>query len=268
MNSRKLYIVIFAAVFFFVGMIAFSNAKKGRIQAAKEKQAEPAPAAPAADNAVDQKVLSFNLEGLNDRGEKQWEVNGESAQAVSENEVKLDNIVAKAYGEEAKATITADAGVYDKGKNNVRLAKNVKATIENKGGVNPSGGFFDISGQVAGAAGEKKQKKESTITITCDGEVQFDYVHNLAYFEKNVKVVSEDGVIEADKITVNLDAKSKKLNDILAEGHVKIVRDKNITYSEKATYVEADKKVVLTGKPKIVISQEGEGGLGSAILGK
>lgn len=268
MNAKKLYIVIFAALFLLAGMFALSNARKARPQ---PKPAEPAPAAPAAaetDNAMDQKVLSFNLEGLNDRGEKQWEVNGESAQAVSENEVKLDNIVAKAYGEEAKATITADAGVYDKAKNNVRLEKNVKATIENKGGVNPSGGFFDISGQVAGAAGEKKPKKESTITITCDGEVQFDYVHNLAYFEKNVKVVSEDGVIYADKITVNLDAKSKKLNDILAEGNVRIVRGGNMTYSDKATYVEADKKVILTGKPKIVISQEGSGGLGNALMGK
>ena len=38
---------------------------------------------------------------------------------------------------------------------------------------------------------------------------------------------------------------------------MKIQRGENTTYSDKATYIEAEKKIVLTGTPKLVIYQEG-----------
>lgn len=205
---------------------------------------------------IQHKVLAFNLEGLTDRGEKKWEVTGRSAEAVSETEVLLDEIVAKAYGEEAEATITADKGVYNKTKNNVRLEKNVKATIEStqafaEGYVN----FTDV-GQGTKPGNDRDGARTKTV-ITCDGEVQFDYEKNQAYFDKNVKVANEDGNINADRITVNMDPSTKKITEIIANGNVRIKRGDNITYSEKATYIEADKKILLTGKPRLVIYQEG-----------
>jgi len=211
----------------------------------------------AGPDPVKHKVLEFNLEGVTDKGAKKWDVKGESAESVSESEIKLDHIVANAYGEEAQATITAEKGVYDKAKNNVRLEENVHATIENTkdftGDISNFGGGVLSSGHAASA---EKPKKTKTI-ITCDGEVLFDYERNYAYFDKNVKVVSEEGDIDADKITINLDPTTKKIKDIVAEGNVIIKKGENITYSEKATYIEAEKKIVLTGSPKIVMYQEG-----------
>lgn len=229
---------------------------------------EPAKAKPAVEDqqakgqgSVQHKVLSFSLEGLTDKGEKKWGVTGKSAEAVSETEVKLDDIVAKTYGDEGEATITADKGVYDKSKNNVRLEKNVKATIEGTQGFSGElTGFTDEANapsKEAGADSGKPKKKTKTI-ITCDGDVLFDYEKNLAYFNKNVKVSSDDGNnIDADKITVNMDPATKKVKEIMAEGNVRISNGENITYSDNATYVENDKKVVLSGKPKLVITQEG-----------
>jgi lipopolysaccharide transport protein LptA len=212
-------------------------------------------------SAVQQKVLSFNLEGLTQKGAKSWEIRGESAEAISESEIKLDNIVAKAYGEEGEAVITAEKGVYDRTKNNVKLHQNVKATIDNDAGISS-----DFVGLSAPASKKEKSGKETTIAtkkdpiiITCDGDVEFDYTRSQAYFTKNVHIVSPDGIIDADKITVNLDTATRKLTDIVAEGNVKITRGDNITYSDRATYVEADKKIVLTGKPRLVISQEDTG---------
>lgn len=260
MISKKIYITfIGVAIFLFIGMAGLSQKDNARMQESKAAESSS-----NAQEAVQQKVLSFNLEGMNERGKKSWEVNGEAAEVISATEVRLDNIVAKAYGDEAEATITAQKGVYDKTKNNVRLEQNVKATIVNKKGAS-GGGFFEAAGQIADAAEENKEgskessegkKKETTITITCDGEVQFDYVHNLAYFDKNVWVTSSDGTINADKITVNLEPKTKKVYNIVAEGNVRIIQGENTTYSEKATYLDSEKKVVLTGKPKIVISQQ------------
>jgi len=248
-------IVITVAV---IGMMAIGC---GRKEAPKPKEAKaPEQASQPGDDNVKHKVLSFNLEGLNEKGAKKWDVNGESAEAISENEVKLDNIVAKAYGEEAQAVITADQGVYNRSKNNVRLEKNVKATIEATQGF--ANDFVSGSGQAtskpAEGAGQDKKKKSKTV-ITCDGEVQFDYEKNQAYFLKNVHVVSEDGIIDADKITVYLEPDSRRLTKIVAEGNVKITQGENVTYSEKASYVESEKKVTLSGKPKLVISGEGAG---------
>lgn len=194
--------------------------------------------------AVQQKVLSFNLEGMTQKGAKSWEVKGESAEALSESQIRLDNITAKTYGKEGEATITADNGIYDKSKNNVMLENNVKATI--------------INSENFSQGQDIPSKKKRKIVITCDGEVQFDYEKNQAYFNDNVKVVSDDGNIDADKITVNLDSSTKKIHNIVAEGNVKITRGENITYSDKATYIEGDKKIVLTGRPKLIIYQEGD----------
>jgi lipopolysaccharide assembly outer membrane protein LptD (OstA) len=102
--------------------------------------------------------------------------------------------------------------------------------------------------------------------ITCDAEVEFNYEANTAVFSKNVKVASSDGVIEADRITLFLDIKTKKIKEVVAEGNVKITRGDNTSYSDKATYMETDKKVVLSGNPRIVFYQEG--GVGEKFLGK
>jgi hypothetical protein len=239
---------------------------------------------------VQHKVLAFNLEGLTERGAKKWDVTGRSAESVSENEIKLDKIVANAYGTDGAATITADKGMYDKSKNNVRLEQNVRAVIDNTNSMGKD--IFDISPgskttqkvtapktvQPAKAPAktpaapadntleEKTQKSKKTKTvITCEGEALFDYEKNKAYFNKNVKVVSDDGKIDADKISAHLDSKTKKVTEIVAEGNVKIMRGENITYSDMATYVEADKKVILTGNPKLVLYQEG--GVDGALSG-
>ena len=261
---RYFLIVLLAIVIFTSGC-----AKKESHESLQSTEAPLAESSSANSSGIQHKVLSFNLEGLADNGTKKWDVTGEAAEAVSEDKVKLDNIVARAYGEDATATITADKGVYNKSLNNVMLKENVKATIEGDQGIGEAD-FPSFPGQLIGPKGSKdednaKPKKTKTV-ITCDGEVQFDYEKNKAYFDKNVKVISEDGDIDADRITVNLDIATKKIKDIMAEGNVKITRGENITYSQKATYVEADKKIILTGRPKIILYQEG--GLEGMILDK
>lgn len=262
-NGKRLFVVL--TIVCIILIIGYSTKKQPpSIKEAGQNNADTS----KQNDEIKHKILAFNLEGLTEKGAKKWDVKGESAEAISENEVKLDNIVAKAYGEDGEATITADTGVYNKVHNNVILEKNVKATIDSQKGFGNS--FPDFTGQAvdsvkAGTEASKEEpKKDKKVSaekkktiITCDGDVQFDYERNVAYFSKNVKVNTADGDIKADKITVNLDVATKRLKEIIAEGNVQIVRADNITYSEKATYIEAEKKIVLTGKPKIVLTQEG-----------
>ncbi len=216
------------------------------------------------NDTVQQKVLSFNLEGFSEKGAKQWDIQGDSAEVMQQdNRIILNNVVAKAYGEEAEATMKADKGVYDKAKNNVIMEDNVRVTILNADKLSED--YSTFPGSAPPESGQAP-KKTGLTTITCDGEVVFNYEKNEAYFAKNVKVINEDGQIDADKITLYLDVKSKKIKEVVAEGNVKITRDKNVTFSGKATYIESEKKVVLSGRPKLVIYAEG--GVEKTFLGQ
>lgn len=114
--------------------------------------------------------------------------------------------------------------------------------------------------------GEKQTANKNKITINCDGPVQIDYQKNIATFNNNVLVDNNDLQIYADAmdiyfITSGTDNTSQKnsapmgskIDKIIARGNVKIVRGENISYSDEAVYIAAEKKITLAGKPKLVI---------------
>lgn len=112
------------------------------------------------------------------------------------------------------------------------------------------------------------------ITITCDGPLEIDYDKNVAVFNNNVKVDRSDSQIYSDKMDVYFTASNKtgsssegtkdakeasvglagnKIDKIIARGNVKVVRGENISYSEEAVYSSLDKKIILKGKPRLII---------------
>jgi len=105
---------------------------------------------------------------------------------------------------------------------------------------------------------------EEKVVITCDGSLSIDYEKNLATLVNNVKVDRQGSQIYSDKMDIyfNRDGGEKdkngpglmnsKINKIIARGNVKIVRGENVSYSDEATYTAMDKKIVLSGKPKLV----------------
>lgn len=115
----------------------------------------------------------------------------------------------------------------------------------------------------------KKEVLKNRIYITCDGPLEVDYEKNVAVFNNNVSV--DDGTMQlySDIMDVHFipgkKAEKQKespvtssISKIVAKGNVRIVRDENTSYSQEATYFADSKKIVLTGKPKLVIySTEG-----------
>ena len=98
--------------------------------------------------------------------------------------------------------------------------------------------------------------KEPTI-VTCDGPLEIDYEKEIAIFNNNVKVdQKEQGVMHADKMEAYFDFKVKKILRIKSIGNVKIVKDGNTSYSDEALYSAADKKMTLTGRPRLVINSQ------------
>jgi LPS export ABC transporter protein LptC len=117
-----------------------------------------------------------------------------------------------------------------------------------------------------------EQKTQDTpvkkkIVITCDGPLEIDYEKNIATFNKNVEVDTQDALIESDIMDVyfgktagesvgseiGLNAMGSKIDKIVAKGNVKITRGENVSYSDEATYIAADRKIILLGNPKLII---------------
>lgn len=256
--------------------------------------------APGITEASDQQILKFDLSGFGDKGKKTWDVQGKSADIFS-NTIRLNDIVAKVYGEEDNVKITADSGLYDKGKGEVHLQDNVVITTDSgaklltdsldwqqetrkvstpddvditrenlkvvgKGieaepdlkkvklnddiKVDIQDANFSFAGK-ADTASDAQDKQP--ITITCEGPLNIDYETQVAIFNKNVVVTHSQGQMFADKMTVTFDTKTKSINEVECVGNVKILNGDNTTYSEKAVYIAQDKKIVLTGRPRLVI---------------
>jgi lipopolysaccharide export system protein LptA len=60
----------------------------------------------------------------------------------------------------------------------------------------------------------------------------------------------------ADKMTVYFNSDAKQIERMEAKGNVKIIKGDNISLSDGAIFTNTDKKVVLTGRPKLVIYTE------------
>lgn len=111
-------------------------------------------------------------------------------------------------------------------------------------------------GQLLTPPNTESANKEPTI-ITCDGPLEIDYEKEIATFNTNVKVdQKEQGEMYADKMVVHFDFKNKKILYIRSTGNVKIVKGENTSYSDEAVYSAADKKMILTGRPRLVIYSE------------
>ena len=114
--------------------------------------------------------------------------------------------------------------------------------------------------------GASKDKEDNKTVITCDGPLAIDYEKNIATFNNNVKVDRGELLIYSDRMDVyfNRDksAKASEVNDsvmgsklekIVAHGNVRIIRGDNTSFSDEAVYTATDKKIILSGKPRLVL---------------
>ncbi|MFH0935815.1 MAG: LPS export ABC transporter periplasmic protein LptC [Candidatus Omnitrophota bacterium] len=125
----------------------------------------------------------------------------------------------------------------------------------------------------ASTEGKPSSPKEK-IVITCDGPLEIDYEKNIAEFNKNVKVDRDNSQIYSDKMIVYFIPGAKKtegakedaaekdtsaglmtssIDKIFARGNVKVVRGENTSYSDEAIYNAADSKIILQGRPKLIL---------------
>jgi LPS export ABC transporter protein LptC len=175
-----------------------------------------------------------------------WDRKGQFVSTDDIVNIVRDNIVTVASGAKGEPNLKK-----------ISLARDVKLDINPANPDKDQGGGF----------GNKEK-----ITITCDGPLEIDYEKNIASFKNNVKVDRSDALIYSDKMDVYFIASGKKTNEpekgagfmgdkidkIIATGNVKVIRGENVSYSQEAIYTASDRKIVLTGRPKLVIYSEGD----------
>ena len=103
------------------------------------------------------------------------------------------------------------------------------------------------------------QEDSMYIVITCEGTLEVRYEEGLAVFNKDVRVSQKDSELYTDKAIVYFDSANKLLDRIEAQGNVRIVRGKDTSYANTAVYYAAEKRIVLEGRPRLVIFPESEG---------
>jgi LPS export ABC transporter protein LptC/lipopolysaccharide transport protein LptA len=157
----------------------------------------------------------------------------EKQKVITEDEVDItkENIKIVGKGIEAEPDLKK-----------VKLKEEIKVDIKD--------GSFSLGPQDDSATTDKKNQP---ITITCEGPLNVDYEKQMATFNKEVKVTHSQGEMYADKMIIFFDAKTNTIKRIESYGNVKIVSGRNTTYSQKAIYNAQDKKIVLTGRPRLVI---------------
>ena len=54
-------------------------------------------------------------------------------------------------------------------------------------------------------------------------------------------------------MVVTFDMEGKQIEKVESYGNVKIINGENTTYSQEAVYTAKDKRIVLTGRPRLII---------------
>jgi len=190
----------------------------------------------------DQQIGDFSLAGYGERGQKNWDLAGKSAD-IFEQVVKLKDVIGNLYGKEENINLTADRGDFNKTDGKVHLEKNVVVTTTSGTKLTTDALDWDRKSQnvstedvvhivrdnmtttARGAFGEPGLKKVALkkdvrvdietvqdsdkeagaaekVIITCDGPLDIDYAKNVAVFNNNVKVDRSDSIIYSDKMDV------------------------------------------------------------------
>ncbi len=250
-----------------------------------------------------QEMSDFSLSGFGDKGAKAWDVKGKSADIGTEV-IKLKDIVGNFYGAEETVRLTAKTGNFNRLEGNIHLQDDVVVTTSTGARLLTDALDWDRKRQVIETKDQVKMYKanmtatglgakgfpdlnkldlekdvtvkiDQRIEITCDGALQVDYQKNIATFNKNVKVTTQDGVITGDQMELyfsteqasgkggraaidDIAAAGSRIERIYARGNVTITRAGNVSYSEEAVYSALENKITLLGRPKLVIySSEG-----------
>ncbi|MCF7873709.1 MAG: LPS export ABC transporter periplasmic protein LptC [Candidatus Omnitrophica bacterium] len=255
---------------------------------------------PAGYGNTKQEIKDFYLSNFKKDGSSDWEIEGKEA-IVDGDYIDIETMNANYYTDGDTISVKSNKARLNKKNQNVQLDGNV--VIENKEGWNLKTNHLDwqrkenyiktdssvttkkddflvkANGLYADSQLKKadfkkdvkvtytdKDKKNAT-TISCDGPLEIEYNQNRATFKNNVVVNHKQGKLFSDLAILFFDTKEKTITKIVSKGHVKIIRDDNVTFAKKATYLADQEKLVLEGSPRLIYFPKENGDNSSGFFG-
>ena len=236
-------------------------------------------------------ISTFTLVGHSESGRKKWKIEGETADLLSDR-VDLSPVVATSFGE-IEVHLTSEKGQFHKMTEDVHLEGNVVVTTSDEGRLTTETLDWTAKEETAttpdwvtvtrpgikavglggiGFPSLKKVRLEEQVTVTlegengktvvtCDGPMEVDYGKHLVRFWENVRVEDAKGVVESDRLDVNLNQLTNQIEKATFWGNVKIQQDGQIAYAKRANYWQAEGRMRLSGNPRIVMVSDGELGI-------
>ncbi|MBI3323604.1 MAG: LPS export ABC transporter periplasmic protein LptC [Candidatus Omnitrophica bacterium] len=233
-------------------------------------------------------ISTFTLVGHTESGRKKWEVQGQTADLLTDT-VNLSPVSAKSFGK-VEVHLTADRGEFHKVTQDVHLRGHVVAVTsdgarlvtdsldwvqQTETGTTRDPVTVTRPGMKAtglGGVGRPKLKKvrldrQVTVTlegqggptvITCDGPMEVDYGRNRARFLRNVLARDSKGFVEADRLDATLDSVTSRMDKATFWGHVEIHHGSEVAHANRAEYWQLRGQVRLTGHPRLVMFTDGE----------
>jgi lipopolysaccharide export system protein LptA len=101
-------------------------------------------------------------------------------------------------------------------------------------------------------ADPSKETKEGRRVVITSETFTADNKSNTAIFEGTVVATIKDITIHSDRMTIYYDGSRGSIEKIHATGSVRVHRGGSAIFSDDATYLGNEEKIVFTGEPKLV----------------
>jgi len=100
------------------------------------------------------------------------------------------------------------------------------------------------------AASDTQTGNRGPVKVTADHLEANDAEQNLV-FSGNAVAVQGDITVHADRLTVKYSGAKRELQNVIAEGHVRIIQGTRVATGGKAVLYHNDERIVLTESPKV-----------------
>ena len=101
------------------------------------------------------------------------------------------------------------------------------------------------------------------MTITSDGPMVVDQTKSYAVFQDNVVAMQEGQTMTADRMEIYFDEEKKQIKQMICTGHVVMIRGENKSFADKAVYDGVERRLTLSGRPKLILLVEGNNAITS-----
>lgn len=219
----------------------------------------------AVDTSRQQKLEKFNLTGFDDKGQKFWNLQGETAKIDPGKTIILDENVTLKLRD--NTTIRTDKVRWSQDGGTMRTDSPVfvdheAVKVKGRGAIGrPSDSFIQLNRDI-------EMKSNQGSVLTCLGPMKIFYNENKMIFYRNVRIVDERGTLKANRMDVFFEPDQKKVQQIIASGDVSIQRGTDTTKSKRAIYNVTTGAIRLEGNPEITVHKASAGLLEKAGIKK